>query len=291
LTDRQIPVFATAFSSFRFVLMHRRELLRLGWLAVPAFLIVIMSLDSFDAVGRSGPGGLTNAVRSLIDLGARAAIATVVLVAWHRVVMLKAGAAGTGPTLAFGLREARYLLVWLALSAAFVGVFVAVIVLTVTAQFAAMIVLYLMLLLVGLADTLVIGQRDQFIIVLWVAVFFAVPAASYVTGRLALVLPALAVDRRRPLRQAWRMSAGNGWRLVAASLLVMAPMESIATLFSAAAASARHGLAYYPFAVAAAVSLFLLIVLTGTVLSLFSLQLDSATRGADAYHSGVAVAE
>jgi len=291
LNDAQIPIFETATSSFRFVLTHRRELLRVGLLAVPAFLILTLGLESFDSAwfGRQGP--MTNAVRLFIDLGARSVIAAVVLVAWHRIVMLKLTGSHGGPSLAFGLREIRYLLVWMMLSVGFLGVFAAVLVLVVMVQFLAMLVLYLLLLLSGFADTLVIGQRDQFVIVLWIATFFAVPAASYVAGRLMLILPALAVDRQRPLRQAWRMSSGNGWRLVASSLLVLVPMEAISTLCNGAAGSARLTLAYYPLSVVAAISLFLLIILTGTILSLFSLQLDGGARGEDRYHAGIAAAE
>ena len=160
--------------------------------------------------------------------------------------MLKQTGKRAEPSLAFGSREIRYLLVWISLSVGFLVVFAAVIAVMSMIQFLAMLALYLVLLVVGLADALVVGQRDQFVIVLWISVFFAMPAASYVAGRLTLVLPALAVDRRRPLRQAWRLSAGNGWRLVAASLLVLVPMELIATLCSAAAGGARHTVAYFP---------------------------------------------
>jgi hypothetical protein len=230
-------------------------------------------------------------VRSLFDATAHAVVASIVLVAWHRVVMLKRHGMQGGAMPAFGLREIRYLLVWIGLSAAFLGVFAAVVVLMTTVQFLVMLVLYVLLLLVGAAGALGIGQQDQFVVLLWISVFFALPAASYVTGRLTLVLPALAVDRRRPFRQAWRMSAGNGWRLVAASLLVLVPMESVATLFNMVTAAARHTLAYVPLATASAISLFLLIVLTGTILSLFSLQLDEAVRRDEAYDASVAVAE
>jgi len=291
LVDGHLPVFATAITSFRFVLAHRRDLMRLAWLAVPAFLIVTLGLDSFASHQRAGDGVSADVVRSLLDLSARAVIASIVLVAWHRVVMLKQNGAQGGPGLAFGRREIRYLFVWLALSLAFLGAFAAVVAIMTTLQFLAMLVLYLLLLIVGAADALAVGQRDQFVVLLWISVFFALPAASYVAGRLTLVLPALAVDRRRPLRQAWRMSAGNGWRLVASSLLVLAPMESIATMCSAAAIGARHTLAYIPLAAAAAVSLFLLIVMTGTILSLFSLQLDVATRRDEAYEGRIAAAE
>jgi hypothetical protein len=205
--------------------------------------------------------------------------------------MLKRAGRRLALSIGFGPREIRYLLVWMMLSVAFAGVFAAVVAVMATVQFVAMLALYLLLLLAGVADTLVVGQRDQFVILLWISVFFAVPAAAYVTGRLTLVLPALAVDRRRPLREAWRLSAGNGWRLVAASLIVLVPMESIAALCGAAAAEARHSFAYVPLATAAAISFYLLIVLTGTILSYFSLQLDTGSRRADAFEAEAVPAE
>ena len=286
-----MPIFATAAASFRFVLTHRRELVRVGLLAVPAFMIVELAMDVFDSRRLSGFGLNLQAVKALTELLLRAIIAAVLLVAWHRVVLLKASERAAAPPLALGLRELHYLFIWLLLSAAFLTIFAITAALTVAVQFLAMLGAYLVLLLLGLNQTLVVGQRDQLMIVLWISVFFAVPVASYVTGRLSLVLPALAVDRRRPLRQAWRMSSGNGWRLVAASLVVLVPMEALAALCSIAAANARAPAAYYPLALAASVSLFLLIVMTGTILSLFSIRLDGAAGDAEAYETGIAVAE
>ena len=286
-----MPIFATAAASFRFVLTHRRELVRVGLLAVPAFMIVELAMDVFDSRRLSGFGLNLQAVKALTELLLRAIIAAVLLVAWHRVVLLKASERAAAPPLALGLRELHYLFIWLLLSAAFLTIFAITAALTVAVQFLAMLGAYLVLLLLGLNQTLVVGQRDQLMIVLWISVFFAVPVASYVTGRLSLVLPALAVDRRRPLRQAWRMSSGNGWRFVAASLVVLIPMEALAALCSIAAANARAPAAYYPLALAASVSLFLLIVMTGTILSLFSIRLDGAAGDAEAYETGIAVAE
>jgi hypothetical protein len=289
LINGQIPVFATAILSFRFVATHGRELLRLGLLAVPAFLILTFGLDSFSVSPNDSQ--IAKIGRVAIDFGGRTAIATVVLVAWHRLVMLKLGDVNGSGSIGLGMRELRYFIAWILLSVGFVGVFGAVIALMAAFQFLVMLLLYLVLILAGLADTLVVGQRDQFVVVLWISVFFALPAASYVSGRLSLVLPAMAVDRRRPLRQAWRLSQGNGWRLVVATMFVLVPMESISALCSAASASARYSLAYYPLATLSAISLFLLIVLTGTILSLFSLQLDGALRRDDAFRSAIAIAE
>lgn len=286
-----IPVFATAILSFRFVWTHWRELLRIGWFSVLALLIVTIGLDSVDELRHGRKSAVAGLTRGLLDLGGHTAIATVVLVAWHRLVSTELTGRPAAPSLAFGPREIRYLLLWIALGMAFLAVAAAVLVGLVMVQFLAMLLLYLLLLPLGLADTLVIGQRDQFVVVLWISLFFAIPVASYVTGRLVLVLPALALDRRRPFRDAWRLSAGNGWRLVIASMLVLVPAQSVAALCANAAAAARDTMAYYPLALAAAVFLYLLIVLTGTVLSLFSLQLDPAGRNEESYRPEIAAAE
>jgi hypothetical protein len=291
LTDSPVPVFATAMASFRFVLTHRRELVRVGLVAVPALFILDLALAAFDSRRLADYGVSAAAVKTLTELALRTVIAAALLVAWHRVVLLGRGAGRLMPVLAFGRRELQYLFVWILLSAGFLGAFAVTAVIAVAVQFAAMVGAYLVLLLLGLSKAIVLGHRDQLMIVLWISLFFAVPVASYVAGRLSLVLPALAVDRRRPFRQAWRMSAGNGWRLVAASFIVLIPIELLAAICAALADGARASAAHYVFALAAAVSLFLLIVLTGTILSMFSLQLDGQRRPAGPYREGIAVAE
>jgi len=289
--ESRLPIFATAVESFRFVLTHRRELLRLALFGVPAFYLLDIGFESINWLAVSSRGVNATAGKALVDLGLRGIIATIVLVAWHRVVMLKMSAGSSLPPVTFGVRECRYFIFWMLLSGGFLAIFAITAAVAVAVQFVAMLGAYVALLLLGLGKTLVVGQSDQLIIVLWIAVFFGVPVASYVTGRLSLVLPALAVDRRRPLRQAWHLSDGNGWRLVIASLLVILPMESLAALCSRAALMAHATLAYYALSFAAVVSVFLLVVLTGTILSLFSLQLDTRQGSRDSVRSGIVPAE
>lgn len=286
-----LPIFSTAVESFRFVCTHRRELRRLAVFAVPALYLVSIGFNSVDWLALSHYGLNATAMRALADLVIRGGIATIVLVAWHRVVMLKVNARSEVPPITLGLREFRYFVVWILLSAGFLAVFAITMAAAVAVQFVAMLGIYLVLMLLGLGKTLVVGQRDQLMLVMWISVFFAVPMASYMMGRLSLVLPAMAVDRKRRLRQAWHLSAGNGWRLVIASLIVMLPMESIATLCNRAA-MAMHGTpAFYLLSFAAVVSFFLLVVLTGTILSLFSLQLDTGLGGRDRLRTEIVPAE
>jgi hypothetical protein len=290
-SEDRLPVIATAVESFRFVLTHRRELLRLALVGVPAFYLLNIGFDSIDWRALSGRGVNATAGKALVDLGLRGVIATIVLVAWHRVVMLKVSAPNGLPPVALGMRECRYFFVWMLLSASFLAIFAITAAVAVAIQFVAMLGAYLALLLLGLGKTLVVGRSDQLMIVLWIAIFFAVPVASYVAGRLSLILPALAIDRRRPWRHAWRLSDGNGWRLVVTSLFVMIPLESAAALCGRAAMAMRGTVIYNPLLLAEAASVFLLVVLTGTVLSLFSLRLDAGQGDSRMVRAGVVPAE
>lgn len=49
----------------------------------------------------------------------------------------------------------------------------------------------------------------------------------YLYLRLFLVLPAISLDRAFGLKDAWRVSAGNGWRLLGVSFLIMAPLIAV----------------------------------------------------------------
>jgi hypothetical protein len=103
--------------------------------------------------------------------------------------------------------------------------------------------------------------------------------AAYVAIRLSLILPAMAVDRDRAMRRAWGISSGQGWRLVLASFFTLIPAEIISIGVALGARTAYDTALFVPLALVAAAGLVLLIVVTGTVLSLFSRDLDTA----DAY--------
>jgi hypothetical protein len=49
-----------------------------------------------------------------------------------------------------------------------------------------------------------------------------------VVARLSFVFPAAAVDENFGLRDSWRTTAGNAWRLIGAYLLAVLPMLAIA---------------------------------------------------------------
>ncbi len=56
------------------------------------------------------------------------------------------------------------------------------------------------------------------------------PVAFYVSSRLTLVLPATAIGERPTLKQSWRLSRSNGWRLVLLRFLPMLVMTPLSLL-------------------------------------------------------------
>ncbi len=270
----RIRVWEMVAESYRFVLSHPRDLVRIGWLP----LIALFALNlHFDGVG---PAALGPAIgEAAVNLLVLSLIAAVILVAWHRVVLLGDGGR-RGIAINLGPREMRYLLSWLVLSAVFLVLFMIAWALVTAAGFALLVALKLALLLAGAGGSLALGDTDQFLVLLYVAVLPAFLLASYFATRLSLVLPAMATDRRRSLGRAWSLSAGNGWRLVLAALLVMLPVELVSFAIGIATRAVLGTALYYPLVLAASCGVLLLIIATGTVLSLFSVELDRPGRPA-----------
>ena len=270
----KIRVWEMAAESYRFVLSHPRDLVRVGWLP----LIALFALNlHFDGIGPTALGPAVG--EAAINLLILSLIAAIILVAWHRVVLLGDGDR-RGVAVKLGPREMRYLLSWLALSAAFLALFMIAWALAIAGGFALLVALKLALLLTGAGGRLALGNTGQFLVLVYVAVLPAFLLASYFATRLSLVLPAMATDRRRSLGRAWSLSAGNGWRLVLAALLVMLPVELVSFAIGIATREVLGTALYYPLALAASCGGQLLIIATGTVLSLFSVELDQPSRPA-----------
>lgn len=266
----KIPVWTTVIESYRFVVTHPSDCLRVGWLPLAIFFTLNLLLDT----ASTAPSVTKIAIFVLVQT----LIAAVILVAWHRVVLL-----GTGPwqpacAVGLGWREFRYLLAWTLLSVLFVVFFALTILLVMGSAFAAMMIVQAGLILAGEANALELGETSQFVLIGYLAFLPAFLVASYFTTRLSLVLPALATDKGRSLGRAWSLSSGNGWRLVLAAVLVMLPVELLSVAISFAASRVLGTALYYPLALAAACCLLLLIIATGTVLSLFSIELDGRNQ-------------
>lgn len=271
----KIPVWGLVEESYRFVLSHPREFARIGW----APLLVLFAANIL--FGAYAPRAdsvdlLVEAARISGNLAVQTAVAATVLVGWHRFVLLGDKARPGGPAVALGRRELRYLLAWIVLSVLFLVLFVAAWAFVLALFFFAMAAVKLALLLAGAGDAVSLGETGQFVALEFAAIPAAMLAAAYVAIRLSLILPAMAVDRDRAMGQAWGLSSGCGWRLVLASFVTLVPAEALSIAIALGARVAYGTVLFYPLALGAAAGLVLLIVVTGTVLSLFSRNLDAA---------------
>lgn len=295
IQDGKIAIWATVMKSYRFILAHPLAFLRIGWLPLIVLFLLNLVFGTFGPVAASLEPAvvLAESGRVLANIMAQTTVAAVVLVAWHRVVMLGPEGHSGLLAVALGLREMRYLLAWLLLSVLFLVLIVLCFGLVVAIGFVILLGLKLGLTLFGARHLLDLGGADQFMILELASLAPAFLLATYVASRLSLILPALATDKRRSVRRAWSLSVGNGWRLTLASILVMLPVECVSVTSAFAAHGAVGTPLYYPFAFAASFSLLLLIVATGTVLSLFSLELEknkSEASAADEIDPGPALA-
>ncbi len=295
IQDGKIVIRTTVLESYRFILKHPLAFLRIGWLPLIVLFLLNLVFGTFGPGAASGETAIVLAEvgRVMANILAQTTVAAVVLVAWHRVVMFGPDGHSGLLAVALGLREMRYLLAWLLLSVLFLVLIILCFALVVAIGLATLLGLQVGLTLFNVEHLLDLGGADHFMILELASLAPAFLLATYFASRLSLILPALATDRQRSLRRAWTLSDGNGWRLTLASILVMLPVECVSVSSAYAAHNATGTLLYYPFALAASLSLLLLVVATGTVLSLFSLQLErdgSNARNATGFDAGPAAA-
>jgi hypothetical protein len=291
-TESKLPVWGTVAYSYDFVWRHRTDLARFGWLPLLLVFATGLYFGSFDPIASlqtdladSGPA----IVNGLLGALMQGAISVIVLVAWHRLVMREyRGAAATYPVNGKSLpgrRESLYFLQMLLLSVAFLVIWL-------TAFMAAEILLifaFLMLegasaAVVATADPTAASQQPAFVILGYMAAVIGLLPAFYVSSRLSLALPQTATEQDcGKLSGSWGASAGNGWRMVFATILALLPIEAF-NLAMGFLAHANAGKAlYYPLAFVASIGLVVLMAVLGTVLSrcYAYLQYHSATVADD----------
>jgi len=278
----KIPVWDLVEESYRFVLSHPREFARIGWVPVLILFVANVGFGAY-APAADTVSLLAEAMRVSANMAVQTVVAAMVLVGWHRFVLLGEKARPSGPVVAIGRRELRYLLAWVALSVLFLVLLIAAWAFVLAAFFFFMAIAKLALLLVGSPNMVPLGETtNQFVALELAAIPAAMLIAAYVAIRLSLILPAMAVDRDRAMRRAWGISNGSGWRLVLASFFTLVPAEAISIGVAFGARAAYDTPLFYPLAFGAAAGLVLLIVVTGTVLSLFSRNLDTSAACAEA---------
>ena len=278
----RIKVWSIVAESYGFLLRHPRALIRVGWLPLLALWGLNLVFQSYRPWPESvAPAELLSHATLLpLHVLAQSVVAAVVLVAWHRVVLLGEDAAVGLLGIRLGRREFGYLGIWLLLCLAFFVILLLAWALMIALGFGALLGTRTAMVTAGSLGNVALEDSTQIIILVVLSVCGGLALAFYATTRVSLVLPAMATDKQRSLGGAWQMSEGNGWRLVAASLLVMLPMQVAYLITAQVTAGIDETLIQAAAALLPSGFMLLLIVVTGTVLSLFSRQLEQASRDA-----------
>lgn len=284
MSEGKIQIWSMAMQSYGFLLRHPGALLRVGWLPLLMLFGFNLLFDAYapwpktvDPVAMFPRfGGLS------ANLLGHTLVAAVVLVTWHRFVLFGQTPGSGVLGIRLGRRELLYMGMWLLLCLLFLFVFSLGALVFIAVGFGGMLGTHQALVIAGSAGAVPLGQKAQFIVLAALSAFGAFLCGCYATCRLSLALPALATDKKPSFGHAWQISNGKGWRLVAAFLLVMLPMQVGHLAAAQVAASLADSALRFPAALVASAFTLLLILVMGTLFSLFSQSLEQASDAEDA---------
>ncbi|MDP6787639.1 MAG: hypothetical protein QGI13_10975 [Rhodospirillales bacterium] len=195
----KLAILATASGAYAFVWRHRRRFSSLAFPAIVVLAILTAIVAWFwplaGVAGQDiGWGEIAVAVGGLV-------LWVMFAVAWHRRYLVPAESTTVGNAFQWRRRQTRFLLVTIGISLLVaLGVSLSV------------------LLGAALDATLAGGAGVK------TSLYLVFPlVALYVYARLSLLFPAAAVDRRLGFAECFNLTRGNGWRLVAIWVLVVAP--------------------------------------------------------------------
>ena len=214
----KLAVLATARSAYAFVWRHRRRFLALAFPAIVVLGILsglfssalYLAVPGVDETLGATPGetlGSLFAIPLIVMILVAAALVTMFAVAWHRRCLVAGERPSVRDTLRWGPRQTRVL---------FTAIGLTVLVMIVTAT--------VVVVVLG-----VLSSPDAPISVV-PAALAAVVLSSYLYARLAVLFPAAALDRTMRVRDAWAMTKGNGWRLLAIAVVAMFPASVAASI-------------------------------------------------------------
>ena len=214
----KLPVLATARSAYLFVWRRRGRFFALAFPAIVVLGLLTglfsgalrLALPDGDETRGPMPGGSLESVFAIplvMTILVAAAFLTMFAVAWHRYCLVAGERHSVRDTLRWGPRQTRFL---------FTAIGLAVLVMIATAA--------VVVIVVG-----VLSSPDAAVSV-FPAAFLAVLLSSYLYARLAVLFPAAALDRTMGVRDAWAMTKGNGWRLLAITLIAMIPASVAASI-------------------------------------------------------------
>lgn len=277
----KLPVVGTALASYRFLIDHPHDAVRVGWLPLVLLYALNLIFGTFKPLpDLSDPEAAMSQIApllgsTLINVLVQSAVAAMTLVVWHRFVMQGNDLGGKTVPMRITLSEVIYLGRWMFISLLFIGVLFAVdIAIVMTALLVMLGVQLVLILFMGGPGLALDGQANLFTLIGQIGMVPATIVAIYLTTRLSLVLPATATGKEARFERAWYISRGNGARMVLASLMAMAPLQFVIWLFTKVTGYMSDTILYYPLALLTSTVFLLFILVTGTVLSLFSLELD-----------------
>jgi hypothetical protein len=212
----KLSIPATARGAYAFVWQHRRRFFALAFPAIVVLAILtalVVWLPSL--VGLAGEdGGDPAVVRGLSWGEILVSVVTMVVwvmfaVAWHRRYLVPAEAATVGEALRWRHRQTRFLLITFAisLSALLVGFIGGMVVFG----------------LIGGIDAFFVSSGMLAPLMPILISVFGFSCGIFIYARLSLLFPATAVDHRLSLGECFKLTRGNGWRLVIILTLVTAP--------------------------------------------------------------------
>ena len=195
----KLAILSTARGAYSFVWQHRRRFFSLAFPAIVVLSILTAIVAWFWPL--AGVAGQEIGWGEIgVDVGGLV-LWIMFAVAWHRRYLVPAESTTVGNAFKWQWRQTRFLLVTMGISLLVaLGVSLSV--------------------LLGVAlDAMLSGGAG-----VETSLYLVFPlVALYVYARLSLLFPAAAVDRRLGFVECFKLTRGNGWRLVATWILVIAP--------------------------------------------------------------------
>ena len=224
----KLPVFATVIQAYGFFWVRRTDFWRL---ALPAIIIVslsgaIFAWGTWMAYGRAGSFAeyLKNAadpemvdfqslfVLWLLAVIVFAAVFCMYAVSWHRLYLVPGEDISARGAYRWGGRQWRFLLSYIKVLLIMIPIFTV-----------------LAVILGGLAGVIAASAGGG--ATLFGSILIAQALSALVVGwyyaRFSMLFPAMAVDAGLKVRDAWRLSKGNGWRLLWIIVFVALPVAIV----------------------------------------------------------------
>lgn len=204
----QVPVLPTVMGAYAFMWAERRQfrVLALPMIVLPVAIAALAALVLVPALS-AGPAydlPWRPVLSSAVGL-AMVMLWVMFSVAWHRRYLVPGMPTTIAGALRWGRPQTRYLMVVLGIIALTMGVY----------------------LLTGLSGlVLSAGTRQWAFLPFLTAMLLAV----LFYARMSMLFPAVAIDDALSLRDCWRLTRENSWRLLLVMVLVEVPIGIVASL-------------------------------------------------------------